>query len=189
MSNTGQNTSASRQAVITIASSGCLTPALAETLQKSMVIELPDTPSADGRIDVLSSSALDQIAAQLSASAAFQTLLQSTISESATQDAIVAALVADPDFQALVDGSALKDKDKPVLGGTTTASLDASKNMSVPIEASGMHAFVYSVVAPGAINSTGSYVASSSTNTAIINFPNATAGDAITVNWVRYLTS
>ena len=103
-STTGSNTSANRQAAIKITEGGCITEALKSALESQMVIEFPDALTDSGNIDVLTSTAVNQIVSQLVVSTDFLLALSAQLQTTAVLNTIITALVASTDFNTAVDG-------------------------------------------------------------------------------------
>lgn len=101
-SSTGSNTSGNSQAVIKVAEG---VPEELKAILESLVIEFPDALSSSGGIDVLSSTAVNQITTQLVASTEFQNLLQTTITTDPTITSIVTAVTGSTTFTDAIDSA------------------------------------------------------------------------------------
>lgn len=106
MADTGQNSSADRQAVISITSDGTLiTKAFADALSSAMRIEFPASLDEEGRFDFLSTSALNQIVTQLPSNSEFQRSLGSLISQTQFTASLVPSITASEEFTSALDVS------------------------------------------------------------------------------------
>ena len=97
-SSTGTNTSATSQAAIKVQVGGCITEALKSALEAQLIIEFPDALGSSGTLDVLTSTAVNQLVTQLVASAEFATLLNTTLSSQTYIDQVVASTLASGTF-------------------------------------------------------------------------------------------
>jgi hypothetical protein len=186
MANLGNNSTSTLQAIVRVMPEGCLTPALAALLQSNIVIEFPDSAPTDGRIDVLSANALVQIATQLAESDPFRDLVVETMSSPEVIEALAAALIANPDFAALVNEGDIGDADKQTLGGIANVAVDAALQVTVPIEAARNYSFTYSLAGAG-VDFSGNHLLALNLSEVVIALPNAVAGDNVGVHWTRYL--
>lgn len=74
-SSTGSNTSANSQAIIKVSEGGCLTTSLASALEKQLIVEFPNALGSSGTVDVLTSTAVNQVVAAILVDPDFTTQL------------------------------------------------------------------------------------------------------------------
>ena len=127
-SSTGSNTSGNNQAAVKVSVGGCITEALKNALESQLVIEFPDALSSPGNVDVLSSTAVNQIVAQLVVSDEFQDLLTTTITTDPTLTTIVDSVIASEGFSTALDtaiDTKLEDSETiDALGAALAANAD-----------------------------------------------------------------
>lgn len=104
---TGSNTSATNQAVLKVAVGGCITEALKSALESQLIIEFPDALGGTSTIDVLTSTAVNQIVTQLVEDPAFAEVLNSTVSSDTYVDTVVESLLANTGFADAVNAAVL----------------------------------------------------------------------------------
>jgi hypothetical protein len=184
MANLGQNSSGNLQAIVRVTPEECLTEEFARLLEKNLVIELPDPANTPGRLDLLSASAVAQITGALAADSEFVSQL---IGDSAFLVQLTNVIVASQAFKDAVNQVGVDDEDKLSFGKTELVTLDAALNVTISVPASSSFVFVFSVVNSSG-DATDAQVTGTTSNSAVINFPNGAPGDTVTVNWIRTLT-
>ena len=139
MANLGQNSSSNIQATVTIQEGGCITKEFARALQNLIVVEIPLEETNDGRIDILSANAIDQIIAQLSQDetflAAVDTIVKNEVSSAEFITSLIESLSESAEFKDLVNQCIDTRVSQPSFLTELTNALLASSDFQTELQA------------------------------------------------------